>query len=140
MSCNKCAVRKVALSLTVRLWAGWSALAGRGVYHATKHGVLGLTKSAALEYAARGIQINAVCPGIIRTPMVENMLNSEPDAMAELMKLQPIGRLGEPEEIARAVLWLCSSMPVSSPDRLWQLMAVIRFSNQMSFWFIPDRV
>jgi len=88
---------------------GLVGIAGRGVYHATKHGVLGLTKSAALEYAARGIQINAVCPGIIRTPMVENMLNSEPDAMAELMKLQPIGRLGEPEEIARAVLWLCSS-------------------------------
>ncbi|WP_312061837.1 SDR family NAD(P)-dependent oxidoreductase [Pantoea septica] len=88
---------------------GLVGIAGRGVYHATKHGVLGLTKSAALEYAARGIQINAVCPGIIRTPMVEDMLNSEPEAMDELMKLQPIGRLGEAEEIARAVLWLCSS-------------------------------
>ncbi|HBJ6374668.1 TPA: SDR family oxidoreductase [Salmonella enterica subsp. enterica serovar Eastbourne] len=87
---------------------GLVGIAGRGVYHATKHGVLGLTKSAALEYAARGIQINAVCPGIIRTPMVEDMLNSEPEAMDELMKLQPIGRLGEPEEVARAVLWLCS--------------------------------
>lgn len=88
---------------------GLVGIAGRGVYHATKHGVLGLTKSAALEYAARGIQINAVCPGIIRTPMVEDMLNSEPEAMDELMKLQPIGRLGEAEEVARAVLWLCSS-------------------------------
>ncbi|CCJ87551.1 SDR family oxidoreductase [Salmonella enterica subsp. enterica serovar Sandiego] len=88
---------------------GLVGIAGRGVYHATKHGVLGLTKSAALEYAARGIQINAVCPGIIRTPMVEDMLNSEPEAMNELMKLQPIGRLGEAEEVARAVLWLCSS-------------------------------
>ncbi|MDU4993422.1 MAG: SDR family oxidoreductase [Klebsiella quasipneumoniae] len=88
---------------------GLVGIAGRGVYHATKHGVLGLTKSAALEYAARGIQINAVCPGIIRTPMVEDMLNSEPEAMDQLMKLQPIGRLGEAEEVARAVLWLCSS-------------------------------
>lgn len=88
---------------------GLVGIAGRGVYHATKHAVLGLTKSAALEYAARGIQINAVCPGIIRTPMVEDMLNSEPEAMDELMKLQPIGRLGEAEEVARAVLWLCSS-------------------------------
>mgnify|MGYP005981687305 CR=1 FL=1 len=88
---------------------GLVGIAGRGVYHATKHGVLGLTKSAALEYAARGIQINAVCPGIIRTPMVEDMLNCEPEAMEELMKLQPIGRLGEAEEVARAVLWLCSS-------------------------------
>lgn len=88
---------------------GLVGIAGRGVYHASKHGVLGLTKSAALEYAARGIQINAVCPGIIRTPMVDDMLNSEPEAMDALMKLQPIGRLGEAEEVAQAVLWLCSS-------------------------------
>ncbi len=83
-------------------------IAGRGVYHASKHGVLGLTKSAALEYASRGIRINTVCPGIIETPMVTGMLVSEPEAMKELMKEQPIGRLGRPEEIASAVLWLCS--------------------------------
>jgi NAD(P)-dependent dehydrogenase (short-subunit alcohol dehydrogenase family) len=70
--------------------------------------VLGLTKSAALEYASRGIRINAVCPGIIHTPMVAGMLASEADAMKELMKEVPIGRLGQPEEIAAAVLWLCS--------------------------------
>jgi NAD(P)-dependent dehydrogenase (short-subunit alcohol dehydrogenase family) len=70
--------------------------------------VLGLTKSAALEYAAKGIRINAVCPGIIDTPMVAGMLASEPEAMKELMKVVPIGRLGRPEEIAAAVLWLCS--------------------------------
>lgn len=87
---------------------GLVGIAGRGVYHASKHGVLGLTKSAALEYAARGIRINAVCPGIIETPMVAGMLASEPEAMQELMKEQPIGRLGRPEEIAAAVLWLCS--------------------------------
>jgi len=83
-------------------------LPGRAAYHAAKHGVLGLTKSAALEYASRGIRINAVCPGTIDTPMVSAMLAKEPDAMKEIMRDQPIGRLGRPEEIASAVLWLCS--------------------------------
>jgi len=87
---------------------GLVGVAGRGVYHASKHGVLGLTKSAALEYAARGIRIHAVCPGIIETPMVDGMLTSEAEAMKEMMKDVPIGRLGRPEEIAAAVLWLCS--------------------------------
>ena len=87
---------------------GLVGIAGRGVYHASKHGVIGLTKSAALEYAARGIRINAVCPGIIETPMVADMLEREPEAMQELMKEQPIGRLGQSDEIAAAVLWLCS--------------------------------
>ncbi|WP_275166564.1 SDR family oxidoreductase [Citrobacter koseri] len=89
--------------------SGLVGITGRGVYHATKHGVLGLTKIAALEYAAREILINAVCPGIIRTPIAEDMLNNEPEAMEELMKLQPIGRLGEAEEVAHVVLRLCSS-------------------------------
>jgi NAD(P)-dependent dehydrogenase (short-subunit alcohol dehydrogenase family) len=87
---------------------GLVGIAGRGVYHASKHGVLGLTKSAALEYASRGIRVNAVCPGTIETPMVTDMLASEPEAMKEIMKDMPIGRLGRPEEIASAVLWLCS--------------------------------
>jgi NAD(P)-dependent dehydrogenase (short-subunit alcohol dehydrogenase family) len=87
---------------------GLVGLPGRAAYHAGKHGVLGLTKSAALEYASRGIRINAVCPGIIDTPMVSGMLVSQPEAMKELMRDQPIGRLGRPEEIAAAVLWLCS--------------------------------
>jgi NAD(P)-dependent dehydrogenase (short-subunit alcohol dehydrogenase family) len=81
---------------------------GRGTYHAAKHGVIGLTKSAALEYASRGIRINAVCPGIINTPMVAGMLATQAEAMKELMKDVPIGRLGRAEEIADAVLWLCS--------------------------------
>src|SRR3954447_16916609 len=88
---------------------GLIGLPGRAMYHATKHGVIGLTKSAALEYAARGIRINAVCPGTIETPMVAAMLEKEPEAMKEIMRDQPIGRLGRPEEIAAAVLWLCSS-------------------------------
>jgi len=87
---------------------GLIGLPGRAAYHAAKHGVLGLTKSAALEYASRGIRINAVCPGTIDTPMVSAMLAKEPDAMKEIMRDQPIGRLGRPEEIAAAVLWLCS--------------------------------
>src|SRR3989475_5400962 len=87
---------------------GLVGLPSRAAYHASKHGVIGLTRSAALEYAPRGIRINAVCPGIIDTPMVASMLVSQPEAMKELMKEQPIGRLGRPEEIAAAVLWLCS--------------------------------
>ena len=70
--------------------------------------MLGLTKSAALEYASRGIRINAVCPGIIDTPMVAGMLTSQAEAMKELMKDVPIGRLGRADEVAAAVLWLCS--------------------------------
>jgi NAD(P)-dependent dehydrogenase (short-subunit alcohol dehydrogenase family) len=87
---------------------GLTGIAGRAAYHASKHGVIGLTKSAALEYASKGIRINAVCLGIIDTPMVAGMLTREAEAMKELMKDVPIGRLGRPEEIASAVLWLCS--------------------------------
>jgi NAD(P)-dependent dehydrogenase (short-subunit alcohol dehydrogenase family) len=87
---------------------GLIGLPGRALYHASKHGVIGLTKSAALEYAAKGIRINAVCPGTIETPMVAEMLAKEPEAMKEILKSQPIGRLGRAEEIAAAVLWLCS--------------------------------
>jgi NAD(P)-dependent dehydrogenase (short-subunit alcohol dehydrogenase family) len=87
-------------------------IAERGIYHASKHGVVGLTKSAGLEYASRGIWINAVAPGIIETPMVTGMLETQPEAMAALLEEQPIGRLGRPEEIADVVLWLCS--PASS--------------------------
>lgn len=87
---------------------GLIGLPGRAAYHASKHGVIGLTKSAAMEYADQGIRINAVCPGTIETPMVTKMLATQPEAMEEILKSQPIGRLGRPEEIASAVLWLCS--------------------------------
>jgi NAD(P)-dependent dehydrogenase (short-subunit alcohol dehydrogenase family) len=81
---------------------------GRAAYHATKHGVLGLTKSAALEYAPRGIRINAVCPGTIETPMVADMMASGELTVQDAIAGQPIGRLGRADEVAAAVLWLCS--------------------------------
>lgn len=77
-------------------------------YVASKHGVVGLTKSAALEYAKSGIRINAVLPGVIRTPMVERFLHGDREVEASLLQQQPIGRFGTPEEIAEAVIWLCS--------------------------------
>ena len=83
---------------------GLIGLPGRVAYHASKHAVLGMTKCAALEYAARGIRINAVCPATIETPMVEKMLATGAiQGVAE-----PIGRFGHPEEVASTVLWLCS--------------------------------
>jgi NAD(P)-dependent dehydrogenase (short-subunit alcohol dehydrogenase family) len=87
---------------------GLVGLPGRGAYHASKHGVIGLTKSAALEYAPRGIRINAICPGTIETPMVADMIaNGELD-LDEAIANQPIARLGRADEMAAAVLWLCS--------------------------------
>jgi NAD(P)-dependent dehydrogenase (short-subunit alcohol dehydrogenase family) len=87
---------------------GLTANPSRAIYGASKHGVIGLTKSAALEYASRGIRINAVCPGSIKTPMVDDMLAKGWIAMEDMVDTLPIGRLGRPEEIASAVLWLCS--------------------------------
>lgn len=87
---------------------GLVGVPGRAAYHAAKHGLVGLTKSAALEYAAQGIRINAICPGIVETPMVADMLKGETAVMNEMMRDVPIGRLGTAQEIADAVLWLCS--------------------------------
>jgi NAD(P)-dependent dehydrogenase (short-subunit alcohol dehydrogenase family) len=77
---------------------GLVGLPSRAAYHASKHGVIGLTKSAALEYAPRGIRINAVCPGTIDTPMVADMLETQADAITEIMRDQPIGRLGRSDD------------------------------------------
>ena len=82
--------------------AGWRTASA---YVASKHGVVGLTKTAALEYAARGIRINAVGPGFIQTPI----LGEDPEALAQLAALHPIGRLGQPEEVGDLVAWLASA-------------------------------
>ncbi len=87
---------------------GLVGLPQRAAYHASKHGVIGSTRSAAVEYAPRGVRINAVCPGTIDTPMVAGMLEGQAEAMKEIMRDQPIGRLGRADEVAAAVLWLCS--------------------------------
>jgi len=78
------------------------------VYSAAKHGVLGLTKSAAMQYAQRGIRINAVCPGWILTPPTQAMLQRDPASEQQMLVHQPIGRLGTADEVAQAVVWLCS--------------------------------
>lgn len=87
---------------------GLVGIPGRASYHASKHGVIGLTGSAALEYAPRGIRINAICPGTIDTPMVSDMIAKGELDRAEAEGNQPLNRLGTAEEIAQAVLWLCS--------------------------------
>ncbi|MBC8240324.1 MAG: SDR family oxidoreductase [Alphaproteobacteria bacterium] len=77
-------------------------------YTASKHGVIGITKNAALAYAASGIRVNAVCPGYIVTPLVEGILERHPERKAQIMADHPVGRLGVPEEISEAAVWLCS--------------------------------
>ncbi|MCA9880759.1 MAG: glucose 1-dehydrogenase [Thermomicrobiales bacterium] len=78
------------------------------VYVASKHGVVGLTRQAALEYAPRGIRVNAVCPGVIQTPMVDRAFAARPGLEEQWRAAEPIGRLGAAEEVAAAVVWLCS--------------------------------
>lgn len=77
-------------------------------YCASKGGVVELTRATALEYSDTGIRVNAICPGVIRTPMVERVTAGNPEVEAQYTALEPIGRMGEPEEIADAALWLCS--------------------------------
>ena len=88
--------------------AGLVGIAGASAYVASKHGVLGLTKTAALEYAKQSIRVNAVCPGVIETPMVQRLTDRHPSAVEAMVAGHPIGRVGKPEEIAEAVIWLCS--------------------------------
>lgn len=88
--------------------AGLVGVPNLSAYVASKHGVVGLTKTAALEYAKAGIRVNAVCPGVIHTPMVARLTSSRPDLSEALVAAEPMGRAGRPEEVAAAVVWLCS--------------------------------
>ncbi len=77
-------------------------------YVASKHGIIGLTKNAALEYARSGIRVNAVCPGVIKTPMIDRFTGKNKVVEKQFESLEPVGRLGQPDEVAEAVIWLCS--------------------------------
>jgi NAD(P)-dependent dehydrogenase (short-subunit alcohol dehydrogenase family) len=87
---------------------GLVGLAQQPAYVAAKHGVVGLTKAAAIEYSARGVRVNAICPGVIRTPLFEGAAAADPEMLSNIEAAHPIGRVGVPEEIASAVMWMCS--------------------------------
>ena len=88
--------------------AGLVGYVGLPAYVASKHGVIGLTKTAALENAKLGIRVNSVCPGAIKTPMIDRLTNNKKEVEAQYAAQEPIGRLGNPNEVANAVIWLCS--------------------------------
>jgi NAD(P)-dependent dehydrogenase (short-subunit alcohol dehydrogenase family) len=88
--------------------AGLVGFPGIPAYVASKHGVIGLTKNAALEYAKSGIRVNVVCPGVIKTPMIDRFTGKNKEVEKQFESMEPIGRLGQPEEVAEAVVWLCS--------------------------------
>jgi NAD(P)-dependent dehydrogenase (short-subunit alcohol dehydrogenase family) len=88
--------------------AGMVGDGGHPAYAASKHGVVGLTRTAAIQYAKAGIRVNAVCPGVIRTPMTEQLFTESPELKSLMVSQQPMDRLAEAEEVARVVVWLCT--------------------------------
>lgn len=88
---------------------GVTGFPGQAAYIACKHAIIGLTRTAAIDYAARNIRINALCPGVIKTPMAETLFQNNPEAASELLHDIPAGRFGLPSEVAKAALWLCGS-------------------------------
>lgn len=88
--------------------AGIVGFPGIPAYVASKHGIIGLTQNAALEYAKQGLRVNAVCPGVIKTPMIDRFTGNNKEAEKQFENLEPVGRMGHPEEIAETVMWLCS--------------------------------
>ncbi len=90
--------------------AGVKGFKGQAAYVAAKHGLVGLTRAAALDYASQNIRINAVCPGIIDTPMMDRFSGGTKEGRQRVISQEPIGRMGQPEEIANAVVWLCSEV------------------------------
>lgn len=88
--------------------AGLVGFMGIPAYVASKHGLAGLTKNAALEYAKQGLRVNAVAPGVIRTPMIDRFTGKSKEVEKQFANMEPVGRLGDPSEVANAVMWLCS--------------------------------
>ncbi|MGR9235085.1 NAD(P)-dependent dehydrogenase (short-subunit alcohol dehydrogenase family) [Rhizobium leguminosarum] len=90
--------------------AGVKGFPGAAAYCASKFGVIGLSKAAALDYAAQGLRVNVICPGIIETPMMDRFSGGTEEGRAAVIAQEPVGRMGRPEEIAGTVLWLCSDL------------------------------
>jgi NAD(P)-dependent dehydrogenase (short-subunit alcohol dehydrogenase family) len=121
--CLRAELRAGATSIVnVASAAGRIGVAGMAAYSASKHGVVGLTKSAALEMARAGVRINCVCPGSVRTPMLRGFVGGDEKLLESMGKGAPMGRLAEPEEVAEAIVWLLSDAAsfvtgaVLSPD------------------------